>query len=74
MLHPLAGWQWDALISRLMAAQCLDIAPDGGAMLGYCPQWLAGEMSESKRLMEQHLRREELEGELFKQELCSNRI
>jgi hypothetical protein len=32
-----------------------------------------GMKAESKQVMEHHLRREELEGELFKQELCLNR-
>jgi hypothetical protein len=33
------GWRRNAWILRLMAVQCLDIAPDGSAMLEYCTRW-----------------------------------
>ena len=36
MLRYCTQWRRDAWILRLMVAQCLDIVPNGGAMLGYC--------------------------------------
>ncbi len=53
-------------------AQGLGIPPDSGAMLVFMPDGgmvlAKGLKAESERVMEHHLRREELEG-LFKQEL-----
>jgi hypothetical protein len=34
----LDGWR-EAWMSCLTAAQCLDFASDGGAMLQYCAEW-----------------------------------
>jgi hypothetical protein len=40
MLQYCAQWQRNALMLRQwLAAQCLDFAPNGGAMLGFCPRW-----------------------------------